>query len=204
MDDDCFPEEDALYNLEKAHMDLGGAYGWLSSKCLWTDGNLCNMNVQRKDPFKDIDMAGEGLLKAELASFVSLFVTADTVKKYGYPISDFFIWGDDWEYTRRISLEQNCYVVPASRVIHAMASNTVVSIAEDSHDRMNRYRYAYRNDVYIYRREGLLGWVWIICKNTWHTLKVLIKPGNNKFEKISIIWRGFINGMKFRPQIEYM
>ena len=202
MDDDCFTEEDSLSKLAEAHAALSGRYGWLSSRCLWKDGTICNMNVQRVSPYKDADMESGGLVRAEMASFVSLFLPADTVRKYGLPIKDFFIWGDDWEYTRRISIKEPCYIVNDSVVIHAMGSNTVVSIAEDTPDRLHRYAYAYRNDVYLYRREGIRGWLWIICKDLWHSFKVLIKDTKNSKKKISVIWRGFSEGVRFRPGTE--
>ena len=44
MDDDTLPEPDALEKLVEADRILKGNYGWLSSKCLWTDGTLCPMN----------------------------------------------------------------------------------------------------------------------------------------------------------------
>ena len=44
-----------------------------------------------------------GLVQAEQATFVSLLLRAATVQKVGLPIKEFFIWGDDIEYTRRIA-----------------------------------------------------------------------------------------------------
>ena len=68
---------------------------------------------------------------------------------------EFFIWTDDWEYTRRISRKYKCYVVTDSEVIHKTKSNIGANIAIDSEDRIERYRYAYRNEMYLYKREGL-------------------------------------------------
>ncbi|WP_348226313.1 hypothetical protein, partial [Salmonella enterica] len=79
------------------------------------------------------------------------------VRQFGLPIAEFFIWSDDWEYTRRISRAKPCYVIPASRVVHAMQNPGVVNIARDVPARWARYRYFYRNDVVLYRREGLSG-----------------------------------------------
>ena len=50
MDDDCLPQSEALQKLLEADGILEGSYGWLSSSVLWTDGNLCRMNLQRKRP----------------------------------------------------------------------------------------------------------------------------------------------------------
>lgn len=79
------------------------------------------MNLQRVTPYKDLPGFDGERIPAVMASFVSLFLRTETVRRYGLPIAEFFIWSDDWEYTRRISRAQPCYVVPASRVVHAHA-----------------------------------------------------------------------------------
>lgn len=199
MDDDCLPEPDALEKLLEADALLGGEYGWLSSVALWTDGSVCKMNLQRKTPYRDIDGFVSPLTPSVMASFVSLFLRAETVKAFGLPIKDFFIWSDDWEYTRRISRKKPCYVAAESRVVHAMKSNTVVNIATDTPERLGRYRYFYRNDVYLYRREGLKGWLWLLAKDAWHSAQVIRR---GKLPRLRVIWRGFRDGLGFRPGVE--
>ena len=204
MDDDCLPEPDALEQLLEADRALAGDYGWLSSKCLWTDGELCPMNLQRVSPYRDaeIDANAKGLFPAQMASFVSLFLRRETILKYGLPIKEFFIWSDDWEYTRRISRSEKCYGAMDSTVVHAMKGKTVANIASDSMDRMGRYNYFYRNDVYLYRREGLTGWLWLIAKVGWHCVQILFRPASNKMQRLGIVLRGFCRGIRFHPEIE--
>ena len=48
-----------------------------------------------------------------------------------------------------------------------------MNIARDVPARWARYRYFYRNDVVLYRREGLSGWLWLLAKDSWHTVQVL-------------------------------
>ena len=134
-----------------------------------------------------------------MASFVSLFLRAETARRFGLPLKEFFIWTDDWEYTRRISRRLPCYVCTESMVVHAMRHNTVVDIATDSEERLPRYRYAYRNDVYLYRREGVAGWLWLLAKDGYHTARLLL-AGRPK--RIAIIWKGFWEGVRFRVQAE--
>lgn len=202
MDDDCLPEPTALERLMEASKKCHGNYGWLSSQCLWTDHSLCEMNLQRKNPFQDIRSFDADVIPAEMASFVSLFVPKETIRNFGLPIADFFIWTDDWEFTRRISMSVPCYVVRDSRVIHAMKKKTVVNISGDTPDRLPRYQYFYRNDVYLYRREGLRGWLWLIAKDGWHSLKVLTGNCSDKGQRLAIIWKGFWTGVNFFPPIE--
>ena len=204
MDDDTLPQPDALEKLLEADSVLEGNYGWLSSKCLWTDGKLCPMNLQRVSPYKEISLkeTDTDTIPAHMASFVSLFLRKKSILQYGLPITDFFIWVDDWEYTRRISREANCYVVSGSTVIHAMKDKTIVNIAADTAERLPRYGYFYRNDVYLYRKEGLYGWVWLIAKDLWHSVQVLLHPNTQKIQRICTIWRGFCAGCRFRPTVE--
>ena len=199
MDDDCLPEPTALEKLLEADAHLGGGYGWLSSVALWTDGSPCKMNIQRATPYRDIKTFTSPLTPCVMASFVSLFLRRETVEAFGLPIREFFIWSDDWEYTRRISRERPCYAAAESRVVHAMKSNTVVNIATDTPERLGRYRYFYRNDVYLYRREGLKGWLWLLAKDAWHSVQVVRR---GKLPRLRVIWRGFRDGLGFSPKAD--
>lgn len=204
MDDDTIPEPNALESLLQADKALQGTYGWLSSRALAPDGTDQPMNRQRMTPYKDIPGYEGKAIPAVMASFVSLFVRTNVVRQYGLPISEFFIWSDDWEYTRRISRDMRCFVVPSSRVVHAMQNPGTVNIATDVPARWNRYHYFYRNDVVLYRREGLCGWLWLIAKDLWHTMQVLRDPRGQRRTRIAIIWKGFAAGVRFKPSISYL
>ena len=202
MDDDTFVHEDSLQELLKAAEKLNGQFGWLSSRAMWTDGTPCAMNIQRKTPYTDIKDFSAPLIPSQMASFVSMLIPVPVVHRFGYPIADFFIWSDDWEYARRISRKLPCYVVTSSKVTHAMKNNTVVSIDNDTPERMPRYSRFYRNDVYLYRREGLTGWAWLIAKDCWHSLKVIKGSSPQKAAALKTIWKGFREGISFHPHVE--
>lgn len=204
MDDDTIPEREALQNLLECDRKLEGKYGWLSSRALAPDGTDQPMNRQRKTPYTDVEGYTENQVPAVMASFVSLFLRTDIVKKFGIPIADFFIWSDDWEYTRRISKELPCYVASESRVVHAMKNPGTVNIATDVPARWERYRYFYRNDVVLYRREGMRGWLWLLAKDLWHTVQVVLDSRGSRCARISIIWKGFAEGVRYRPRIPYL
>ena len=201
MDDDTLPTPTALAEFLQADRNLHGRYGWLSGRALAPDGTDQPMNLQRVTPYKDLPSFDGARIPAVMASFVSLFLRTETVRRYGLPIAEFFIWSDDWEYTRRISRAQPCYVIPASRVVHAMQNPGIVNIAADAPARWERYRYFYRNDVVLYRREGVRGWLWLLAKDAWHTVQVLRSPQGRKAWRIGIIWKGFFAGVRFAPEI---
>lgn len=204
MDDDCIVHNDTLEKLIEADENLNGEYGFLASKVLWKDGNICQMNVPRQTLTKNIQKFNVNQQPVVMASFVSLFIKSDIVKELGLPIKDFFIWTDDWEYTRRISRKHKCYLINDSVVTHKSKSNIGANIANDSEDRLDRYKYLYRNDVYLYRREGFRGWVYLIARLMVHIIRIIMSKNDGKIKKIKILLSSSISGMKFNPEIEYV
>lgn len=203
MDDDTLPGPGALAALLATARNLP-EYGWLSSRAVDRQGADQPMNRQRRTPYRDIaGYEGGRPIPSVMASFVSLLVPAEAVRRFGLPIAEFFIWSDDWEYTRRISRSLPCYTVPDSVVVHAMNKNSIVSIARDTPDRLPRYRCFYRNDVVLYRREGLAGWLWLLFKDAWHTAQVLFGRCPGKAGRIAVIWQGFAAGVRFAPPIRF-
>ena len=203
MDDDTMPSPTALQYLvefSQSHQDIG----FLSSKVLWKDGSLCNMNIPKVTINKKLKHFDGDPSEIVMASFVSFFVPANVVQKVGLPIKEFFIWGDDIEYSRRISRLFKCFFIPQSVVIHKSASNNGSNIATDSVERLNRYQYAYRNEVYIYRREGLAGWIHLLLKTVLHIARVAIKASDHRKERLGIIFHSTIKGLKFNPKIEFV
>ena len=204
MDDDCLPEPDALENLLKADRLLNGNYGWLSSRALWTDGSECRMNRQKlKKTSRNGPVSNDELIQAVQATFVSLFLRTETVRAFGLPIKEFFIWGDDVEYTRRIAVRGNrsSYVADQSRVIHAMRDNGGSSIATDP-ERIDRYRYAYRNEAFTFRQEGVRGVCFYLAKCGLNFCRILLKAPDRKRKRIHILLGSMLEGMAFNPKIE--
>jgi len=204
MDDDCMPTSTALENFLITDEKLNGNYGFLSSKVLWKDKSICTMNVQRETMFKNVKDFQSKVVDVSMASFVSLFVPVRIVKEVGLPIKEFFIWTDDWEYTRRISLKYKCYLVNDSVVVHKSVSNIGANISNDTIDRLERYKYLYRNDVYLWRREGILGCLYEVIRLSFHSLIVLIKAKDNKTKRLSCIYTGTVSGLSFYPEVEFL
>lgn len=202
MDDDTIPEKDALLTLVQAGKDTKGNFGFLSSKAVWKDGNVCRMNEQKFMGSEVVN--GKKFTKCRQATFVSLFLPSRVVFQIGLPIKEFFIWGDDVEFTRRISEKYACYYVPESVVLHKTANNEGSNIATDDVSRMDRYRYAYRNEVYIARKENFSRKLYQISKIAFHIVRVILKSDGYKWKKIKIIIGASVEGLKFRPSVEYI
>ena len=208
MDDDTFPYSNALEMLIDADRILEGNYGWLCSVPLWKDGKECIMNRPKllKAFYEDIHLLQYGLIRAEHATFVSLFVKSGIVRQYGLPIKEFFIWGDDIEYTRRLAVRRKlpCFVVGQSVIVHAMQNNTGSSVALDSLDRLNRYNLAFRNENYLYRQEGIRGFCYYLTKRGRDLLFVITKSKNHRILRSCIILKQLLRGLFFNPKIEYI
>lgn len=203
MDDDSMPEPEALQTLLDAASALG-EYGFLSGRAVWTDGSLCRMNIQRDLRMNNLVDFSLPRVPCGAATFVSLLLPARVVREVGLPIGEFFIWADDLEYTRRISRRYPCYVIPASVTVHKCATNNGGNISTDEAARIERYRYAYRNEVYVYRREGLRGFMRLLLRTPLHILRVLVKSRDRRFERIRVILGGTLKGLSFHPEIEYI
>lgn len=204
MDDDTLPEETALSELFKADQVLNGKWGFLSSAAYWVDGSVCKANRQKKNEFtfvKDKDFE-QKLIPIRFGSFVSLLVKSDVIKEVGLPIGEYFIWTDDYEFCGRISKRYPSYLVPTSRVIHAMKNHTKANAATDSLDRIDRYRCLFRNDVHCYRQFGSTGWMYILLKDIYMIVKVLLQAEDGKMYRIRTILQGFKEGLSFSPEIK--
>lgn len=180
------------------------AYGFLASKALWTDGSICRTNVQRYPMARRVKDFESELVRVNYSSFVSMFFKSSIVRELGLPIKEFFIWSDDLEYTRRISMKYPCWLCNRSVVVHKCKGNYGINIAVELPERVDRYKYIYRNDVYVFRKEGLKGFLYVTVRDFYHVVKVLLTAKEGKLSKIRTIIGGTLSGLSFDPKIEYV
>lgn len=203
MDDDTIPTETAGKELiEKARL-LDDNFGFLCSNVRWTDFSACNIPMTTK---KWPELAQEGLVGVSQGTFVSVLVSRNTVKKYGVPTKELFIWGDDTEYTVRITQDLPSYFVSSSLVMHKTKNNLAnVTIKNDSVNRINRYFYLYRNLIYINKKyKSKKSTVKLFIYYLIFALRVLISSQNKKWKRFSVIIKGIFTGISFDPAIEYI
>lgn len=204
MDDDVLPDKTALLEFKRVDKELKGDWGFLSGVAYWmSDGSICKANIQKKTLFTFLNEEDykQKYVSVLMASYVSLYIKAEVVKKIGLPLVEYFMYTDDYEYTSRISRHYKGYVVTASTVRHAMKENKKANFAIEEKTRIDRYNYLYRNDVHCYKQYGLPGWIYIIGKDCYACLNILKNSKENKFGKIKVIIKGFRQGLKFNPQI---
>ncbi|MCH3934412.1 MAG: glycosyltransferase family 2 protein [Leuconostoc mesenteroides] len=202
MDDDTIPEPDALEKLLIADQNLNGDFGFLAGNVLWKDNTPCKMNIPTFDTIDQNSNNTESLAKVLDGTFVSMFVNSAAVKRVGYPISDFFIWGDDFNFSRRVSKVYPCYFVRESIVIHKCKTNTFTDIVADEAARIPRYYYEYRNRLYnytsIWGRKGRRKYF----KTVFKALVRILLRSDNKGKRIHYLFKGFFAALQFHPKIE--
>lgn len=191
MDDDTIVNEDTLQKLVDTANSVQDKFGWLSSLALWTDGKECVMNYHEvaMDWNREKKNILNGRLLCQAATFVSLFLNRKAIQEQGLPIKEYFIWGDDTEYTKRISREYPCYLVLPSQVTHKMKNNegtTNLWEIEDV-DRIERSFYSIRNDFCTFKRISF--WKMIgFLKNQIGVLKKVIFTNNPyKMRKMRVL-----------------
>lgn len=204
MDDDVFAHEDALYELFKAAKELNGNWGILSSAAYWTDGSICESNRQKKTLFRFMkeEDYNKRFVKVCMVSLASMFIQAKAVKEVGLPLSEYFIYTEDYEFCSRVGKKYPIYVVPESKVTHAMKINRKANLVKDTDDRLYRYKHLYRNDVHCYRHLGVMGYLYLFLKFGYTFLLIVFKGKGHKKEKLHTLIQGYAEGFRFNPTVE--
>ena len=94
-----------------------------------------------------------GLMATRQATFVSLLASRDQLLAHGLPLAPMFIWGDDTEYTLRLSRDRPGFVVGDSRAVHVRAAPGALSLAHETEPgRIRLHRLLTRNVILTKRR----------------------------------------------------
>ncbi|MBJ7672780.1 glycosyltransferase family 2 protein [Weissella confusa] len=205
MDDDTVPDESTLSSLID-FADTIGSYGFLASDVRWIDGSRALMNnLTLKNGLGKVPEDASQSVKVANATFVSLLMSRDIIQKIGLPITEFFIWGDDIEYTERAERIAPGYFVPKANVVHKMSKNVGTNIVTDDEERIPRYYFAYRNKMYYGRKRGWIGHLKSNLRIIADAFQILITPNvSRRRERLSSLIRGVIDGRRFNPKIEYL
>jgi hypothetical protein len=94
------------------------------------------------------------------------------------------------------------YYVPESVVNHWCNFNVGADIVNTPIERMERFQYMYRNDVCMYRQDGIEGYFYLAIRNILHMIRIITKSDYKK-EKLRILINGTKKGLQFYPEIQY-
>ncbi|MFB9769768.1 glycosyltransferase family 2 protein [Lactiplantibacillus modestisalitolerans] len=201
MDDDTIPEDNALEQLLISDQKLNSNWGFLSSNVRWKDGAPAKMN-QLMTGENWSDRVDDGLIEVMSGTFVSVLIKRTDVISVGLPIAEFFIWGDDTEYTSRLARIAPGYFVASSHVLHKTLQNLNVDIINESvKSKVGRYFFSYRNSFYNARKDNRL--TKYIIKSIITSFKLLFGNSKFKWSKFRVLYKGILAGFFFNPQIKY-
>lgn len=207
MDDDSIPERDALLSLVNKGQALNGEFSYLASLVYWTDGKLFDMNVPNFQYNSrlglDLDMIRRNkLLLIDTCSFVGCFVNLKYAETAGLPISEFFIYGDDLEYTARLRKLAPAYLDFDSVIVHKAPSNKGADVVSADETRIDRFFYQARNGMYNARKNGKVGRRLRVIGG--RIKKILREAPDHKAKRVWVTCKGTISGFFFNPKIEYV
>lgn len=207
MDDDSIADDPKALEIlvEKAQF-LKDDFSFLAGLVKWTDGELCVMNLPTIDNvgWRDkYERFSQDLVPIVSSSFVSFFANMEVVRKAGLPIKEFFIYGDDWEYSQRLGKEKQGYLVPSSVMTHKMGANANANIVSCAPERIDRCFYDYRNRAFVFRLHG--GKKDRLAHHAYYfslLAQILKNSKGKKFKRIRVLTKGYVAGWFFRPKIE--
>ena len=208
MDDDSIATSTALESVVQKSKKLSGNFSFISSLVKWTDNNFCWMNrvtFKNDEILNNYNMIDDRLLAIESATFVGCFINLNISRKIGLPIKEFFIYADDVEYTLRLSNEVSGYIDFDSIIVHKMKNNVKSEIQSVDEDRIDRYFYDFRNNVYIYlKSKKLKGFISSLIRYFKYVFLILKYAKSKKLKRIWIITKGTFLGLLFNPKIEHI
>lgn len=199
MDDDTIPNPHTLQGLCDSVDQIGDRASFFASTVFGSKGEPMNI------PVVDNSVTGNGyadwyfnldkqMVKIKSATFVSLLINTAAIKSVGLPLDWYFIWGDDTEYTLRLTKYYGpAYFTAQSSVLHKRFNAKRISIRnEENRNRINMYFYFYRNmlinkEAYEsnssanqFRKEGIK-----------ECIRILFKPNiKYRISKIRVIVQG--------------
>lgn len=205
MDDDveCKPTalEELLFSAQ-IHPQIG----FVCSKVIGVNGQA--MNVPAVDLssssgypnwFEHID---KQMIKVSASTFVSVLLSKSIIKEVGLPYKEYFIWGDDTEYTMRITRKYSSYVSCRSVVIHKRSIQGALSFkTEVDKARVRNYFYLYRNTLHYSKKHiGKKSY----CKICFTMcLSAVVFLAKLDVYKSFIILKSIFNSISFNPKVQF-
>jgi rhamnopyranosyl-N-acetylglucosaminyl-diphospho-decaprenol beta-1,3/1,4-galactofuranosyltransferase len=209
MDDDSIPTASALENMVNKLSYIDEKVGFAGPKCLWTDDNVHYMNLPFMTsylngiPFNKYDH--HKVLLTENGSFASLLINVDAVRQVGLPYKEFFIWGDDQEFTKRITDAGyvGLYCLD-SIVLHKTPINYFADVTADTVKNIWKHSYGFRNEFFmVKKRKGVLYFTpWLVGKVAYTTLKILKRRKDYRLRFIGTVFQSAWRAIFFNPRID--
>lgn len=204
MDDDCYPESDALERLvagfDGAVAELGPEVPFACSVVKFTDGSICEMN----NPVTTWDwgrllVKGQKNVMVTACSFVSVLVPRWAIAEHGLPYAEYFIWFDDREYTLRLTRRCPGVQVLDSEVVHDMGDNKGVNFSMVNADNAWKFAHGVRNESsWLLHHNGVIRWI-----EFGFRLLVNFRGGRVSPRLQLKMYRQYLRGIRFNPPLRF-
>lgn len=193
MDDDTIPSNDALLKLiskiEPIRKQFDFEIGFLCSKVLWIDFTPHHMNIPAMRPtignfpFNMINI--DNVFLCESASFVSILFNRITISKLGFPNKNYVIWGDDVEYSNRMTYNKYLGIyVNDSIVIHKTVKNKSAEIILEDEVNYVKFYYGIRNNLSNFKKYKKKSYVVVFFKVLIYNSYLIFFKRKNKRLKL--------------------
>ncbi|SHI67024.1 Glycosyltransferase, GT2 family [Mesonia phycicola] len=200
MDDDSIVTPSSLDYLKEAFEKVDNV-GYSCSKVVWTDNKPHVMNIPEVSSKNDNGVAffeDKGFINVNSCSFVSMLIHRETIKNVGLPYKDFFIWGDDLEYSKRIIKHgYKGLFCEKSLVIHKTAENYSANIQYCKKTEFWKIEYGIRNRTFMYK--SFKDYKYIVLYFLLNIYRSL-KRKNNKFRALYLVLSSSFKGLFFKPK----
>lgn len=197
MDDDTIPTKKCLEGLiDCVNIFKDEKISFIASSIWGPNGEAMNLPTIDLDPFSNgysnwYLHLGKGLVKIKTATFVSILINTKAIEKCGLPQSWYFIWGDDTEYTLRLTKNFGpAFFTGNSVAIHKRYNAKQLSIWDENNiNRINLYFYFFRNHLlntkkYYGKKEAI---IYMIKLQLLCLKKIFNNNIKYRFKKIRII-----------------
>jgi len=145
------------------------------------------------------DYLGSGLVRIRISAMNSILVPRTTVTQFGAPSLDFGVWGEDTDWSLRVTERLPAFLVGQSRVVHVRsASGELNVLTESDPERLERFYFLYRNTVYLRRRfwpRRAVGM--FLAKAAGHFGLCLAK---RRLRAAALVLQGTLAGLFFQPR----
>lgn len=204
MDDDCYPEPEALETLVAGHAEameaMPGGVPFACSLVYFNDSELAEMNIAAPDwKWGRLWAQGQRSILVQTCSFVSALYTRETVERIGLPLREYFIWFDDAAYARMASVGVGPGVcVLDSKVIHDTPDNIAGDFSRIDDKNLWKFAYGARNEAsYHLHHESLLSYLRFFAR-----VEILMHRGRVSWRHRRRITGRLLAAIPFNPQAQ--
>lgn len=210
LDCDVIAKQNALEKLIYSEIFKFEQVGFLTSNILDRNDKVSYINIPYLKSAGDVlePLNNSQTIEVISSSFGSVLFNRDAITKVGYPIPEFFIWGDDVEYTMRIIHNGfRGYLIFESIANHLNEDN-FKNPFQNLNMSSNKAFYAIRNTVYtiklrnrLFKNSYLRGYLGVLkfyLENLYMSLKI---HNWEMFEYVNFT-KLVLTGLFFNPKIK--